>query len=174
MSKKVQTATDRCIDGYEFVSSALMELGVIEPYCQYIVHIRTKFMEKEDWDYSNEILFYDEEHFHWYSDWDEGQPYVEVLGAVEVDDVVVPDLITEQEDSITENEYHPTHEQVEKIADSMQAWLEAFRADMIEDYKRKYGSDWEKHWQADKKESYEFIKQRQALFKPIIIPEQED
>lgn len=57
----------------------------------YIVLIRLKAKELDDWRYINELLQYDgnEGRYVWLSDWWEGEPFVEMLGAVPVDEVVI-------------------------------------------------------------------------------------
>lgn len=58
--------------------------------CDYIVLIRKGFKERE-YEEINEIIQWgwNEDRFVWLSDWWEGEPFVEMLGAVPVDEVVI-------------------------------------------------------------------------------------
>ena len=54
----------------------------LEPYTDYIVRIRYRYLFEDKWTYDNSILTYDIETdtFTWLDDWNEGQEDVEVLG----------------------------------------------------------------------------------------------
>lgn len=71
-------------DFFDWLNSSNVENG------DYIVHIRMKYDRNDEWTEINEILQYDgsEDDFVWLSDWWEGQPYVEITGAINVEDVV--------------------------------------------------------------------------------------
>lgn len=58
--------------------------------CDYIVLIRKGFKERE-YEEINELILWDwsEDRFVWKSDWWEGEPFVEMMGAVPVDEVVI-------------------------------------------------------------------------------------
>ena len=58
--------------------------------CDYIVLIRKGFKER-DYEEINEIIqwAWNEDRFVWLSDWWKGEPFVEMLGAVPVDEVVI-------------------------------------------------------------------------------------
>lgn len=57
---------------------------------QYLVNIRLKFSENEEWEYTNEVLDVNDGKFEWLNDWYEGQKYVEFLGYILIDDIVIP------------------------------------------------------------------------------------
>lgn len=64
----------------------------------YIVSIRQKHTESENWEYTNQILEPDcEGGFIWLNDWHEGEKYVEILGCIAVSDIDVPDFEEEHE-----------------------------------------------------------------------------
>lgn len=71
-----------------------MDLGIC--FDDYVVHIRQKYREEDDWDYDNELLLANSRYdvHEWPDDWWEGQPYVEVLGATRIYDLVIPDFDT--------------------------------------------------------------------------------
>ena len=68
----------------------------------YIVHIRQKHTESENWEYTNEVLEPDSEGgFIWRNDWYEGEKYVEILGCIAVSDAEVPDFEEEHPSGVS-------------------------------------------------------------------------
>lgn len=63
----------------------------------YIVRIRKRYTPDDEWDYSNEIYYWEWEtnSWTWYNDWYEGQAYVEILGCMELDDVDIENIFPE-------------------------------------------------------------------------------
>lgn len=101
MNNNVKTASNCCgvngnDNGYDFVLGVLCDLGITACFDDYVVHIRQKYREESDWDYDNELLLAGDVRgaFEWLDDWWEGQPYVEVLGATRIYDLVIPDFET--------------------------------------------------------------------------------
>lgn len=103
MNNNVKTSTNCCgvtgndnDNGYDFVMGVLLNLGICLD--DYVVHIRQKYREEDDWDDDNELLLANtrgyRESYEWTDDWWEGQPYVEVLGATRIYDLVIPDFET--------------------------------------------------------------------------------
>lgn len=63
------------------------------PISDKVVRIRYKWFEGDDWVYENELLCYNGnmDDYEWENDWDEGQPYVEVVGFLPLDLVQIPE-----------------------------------------------------------------------------------
>ena len=65
-----------------------------QPLETRVVRMRTKHQEHEEWIYDTEILEVDtsvDGNYAWLNDWDEGQQYVEFLGCIPVDSVLIPE-----------------------------------------------------------------------------------
>lgn len=61
-----------------------------------IVSLRYKYSFEKDWTYSNEILEVDmnvEGNYVWLNDWNEGQEEIEILGYVNVSDVMISSIM---------------------------------------------------------------------------------
>lgn len=99
MNNNVKTASNCCgvngnDNGYDFVLGVLWEIGIC--FDDYVVYIRQKYREESDWSYEKVLLLANgwADIYEWRDDWWEGQPYVELLGAVRVYDVLIPNCVT--------------------------------------------------------------------------------
>lgn len=60
--------------------------------CDKLVRIRYKYSWEKEWTYSNEILqvyFNSDRLYEWLDDWNEGQEQVEILGCVDIDNILI-------------------------------------------------------------------------------------
>lgn len=65
-----------------------LEKRPIEPL---IVRLKWKYKWEKEYTYSNEILDYEDDHYVWLNDWDEGQDEVYVVGFIPIADIEVPE-----------------------------------------------------------------------------------
>lgn len=98
INNNVKTASNCCnkANVYDFVLGVLWDLDILTCFDDYVIRIRTKYNEEDDWSYDNVLLLADgwADIYKWRNDWWAGQKYVEVLGAVRVYDVLIPDFET--------------------------------------------------------------------------------
>lgn len=63
-----------------------------QPIKDRIVYMRYRYFAGNEWEYSNEVLevdYTEDKNYFWLDDWNEGQPEVEILGCVPIEDVKI-------------------------------------------------------------------------------------
>ena len=61
--------------------------------CDKLVYLRQRYNFERGWEHSHELLLVDMEqpnNYYWENDWNEGQQNVEILGCINICDILVP------------------------------------------------------------------------------------
>lgn len=63
------------------------------PKTDYIVKIESRFTGEDKLYIENEVLEYDynTDDFIWSYDWNEGQEYINIVGCIAIEDIIIPD-----------------------------------------------------------------------------------
>lgn len=57
--------------------------------CDYLVEVHYKYAWEEEYIISNEVLLFNNDHYEWLNDWNEGQHCVKIVKFIPIDDIEI-------------------------------------------------------------------------------------
>ncbi len=69
------------------------------PVSNYLVKIRLKYDNEKYYRYTHELFIWNWEtnEYEWYMDWNEGEQDIEILGCIDLDDVIIENTLGEDD-----------------------------------------------------------------------------